>query len=111
VRQLYEDYPDYFFGQIGMANLYIGQGDLNQAEAILKPLMSRERLHVSEFTALCMANIQFFLAKDLPEGARTWLDMWAELDPDNHNLEYWRLRIGIKEKAGKFSLGKLFGRS
>jgi hypothetical protein len=35
------------------------------------------------------------LAKGEPEGARTWLQMWARTDPDNPDLPRWRDRIEL----------------
>lgn len=88
LRQNYQNHPDYFFGRVAMANLLIQQNDLDQAADLLFPLMSEQRLHYSEFVALAAAYIQLYQAKDEPEAARVWLDMWANIDPDDPNLRY-----------------------
>ena len=51
IPQIHEAHPDYFFGIIAMANLHTGKGEIEEAEALLLPLMSQERLHISEFRA------------------------------------------------------------
>ena len=43
------------------------------------------------------------MAKDMPEGAQSWLDMWAEIDPDNPNLHYYRRQVHKQQRGGKKS--------
>lgn len=93
LRQIHRDHPDYFFGRVGMANLCTRQGDLDQATELLYPLLSQQRMHITEFTALAVAYIQLYLAKDLPEAAQHWLDMWAGTDPDDADLHYWQRQV------------------
>lgn len=93
LRQIHRDHPDYFFGRVGMANLCTRQGDLDQATELLYPLLSQERMHITEFTALAVAYIQLYLAKDAPEAAQHWLDMWAGTDPDDADLHYWQRQV------------------
>jgi tetratricopeptide (TPR) repeat protein len=109
IRQVYHDYPDYFFGIIGMANLHTRRGETNQAEALLRPLFNRQRLHLSEFAALCTAHIQLYLARKMPEAVQTWLDMWARLDPDNPNLHYWRRQARVRSMAQKLNWRNRWG--
>jgi Flp pilus assembly protein TadD len=108
INQIYQDHPDYFFGRVGMGNLLTQQGDLDQAAEMLLPLLSHERLHITEFTALATAYIQLYLAKDMPDAAQHWVDMWANIDPDSVELEQWRLRLRIH---GWPKLPNLFKRS
>jgi predicted Zn-dependent protease len=103
VQRLYREHPDYFFGIVGRANLHLSQGETEQAKALLQPLMSRGRLHISEFNALAVANIQLSLAEGAPESAQSWLDIWSQVDPDNPDLDYWQRRL----KAGKLQLPNL----
>jgi tetratricopeptide (TPR) repeat protein len=110
IRQVYRDYPDYFFGIIGMANLHTRRGETDQAEALLRPLFNQQRLHISEFAALCTAHIQLYLARKMPEAVQSWLDMWARLDPDNPNLHYWRQQARVRSLAEKLNWSNLLGR-
>lgn len=93
VRKIHERHPDYVFACTGLAGLHVRDGEFDKAEELLKPLLSRQRFHFEEFAALCQAQIQLNLAKDNPEAAETWFDMWADADPDNPKLEYWRQRV------------------
>jgi len=99
VRQLHSRFPDYFFGVVGVAVLAIEEHDLDRAHHLLDDLMQRKKMHTSEFIALCRAQIQICLADKKPEAARTWLDMWARVDPDDQNMKNYRRRIGLMGKS------------
>ncbi|HWQ35530.1 MAG TPA: hypothetical protein VNQ79_21975 [Blastocatellia bacterium] len=44
--------------------------------------MKRKKFHLSEFSALCNAQIEISLARKRHEAARSWLEMWKRADPD-----------------------------
>jgi tetratricopeptide (TPR) repeat protein len=106
LRQNHQDHLDYFFGRVGMANLYTRQGNLDQADTLLYPLLSEQRLHITEFTALATAYIQLYLAKDLPDAAQHWLDMWAGIEPDDPQLHYWQQQVRWHRRPKKTGLFK-----
>jgi Tfp pilus assembly protein PilF len=109
LRQIHRDHPDYFFGRVGMANLYLQEGNIEQADALLHPLLSQQRMHISEFTALAVAYIQLFLAKDAPEAAQHWLDMWAGIDPNDPELRYWQRQVRLRHSPKKSGWRKRLG--
>ncbi len=103
VRQLHQRYPDYVFARTSMAQLCIRRGEIDEAQALLKPLLTRRRFHFSEFAAFCVAQIQLFLAQDNLDAARSWLDMWASADPDHHAIADWRRRLAkLKRRRRPF---------
>lgn len=77
-----------------MVGLYLEEGNTQQAEEIIRSLLTRSRLHITEFVALCQAEIKLQLAKGQPEGAQQWLEMWRQADPANPDLKYWQERAG-----------------
>jgi tetratricopeptide (TPR) repeat protein len=93
IRQIHERYPDYLFGRVNVAQLHIQDGELDKARELLTPLLTRRRLHFSEFAALCMAEISLFLAEGNREAARQWLQLWEGSDPDHPQLPEWRERV------------------
>jgi predicted Zn-dependent protease len=93
VRRAHARHPDYWFGRVGMARLATEAGRLDEASSLLEPLLRRRRVHLSEFVALAMAQIDLLLARGEKEGARTWLQMWADLLPDHPALPEWRRRV------------------
>jgi tetratricopeptide (TPR) repeat protein len=106
-EEIYVRFPDYFFGRVTWAQLLIQDKRLEEAEALLNPLLEQEELHVSEFHALANAHMELALAKDKPEAARSWLDMWQQIDEDDPQLWRWRLRL-FKPAELMRSMGKLF---
>ncbi len=98
IRELHARFPDYFFGIIAAANLEVIQGNLERAHELLNGLMQRKKLHTSEFTALCQAQIQSYLAENNREAARTWVEVWEKVDPENPSLKTYQRRIGPVKK-------------
>jgi tetratricopeptide (TPR) repeat protein len=101
LKQIQEAYPDYFFGQINRANQLISQGNYDAAHDILGVLLQRDRLHFSEFNALCEAHINLSLARNEIEAAETWLEMWSSVeDPSSPRLQQWQQRIQGRKGLG-----------
>ncbi|HEV3203185.1 MAG TPA: tetratricopeptide repeat protein, partial [Gemmataceae bacterium] len=90
---IHQRFPDYLFARVGVARQYVREGDLEKARGLLEPLHSRKRFHISEFVALCKAEIEWQLAKFGPAGARSWLEMWERTCPDDPELPQWRFRV------------------
>jgi tetratricopeptide (TPR) repeat protein len=99
-------YPDYFFGIISAANMAALAGNFEQTHELLNGLMQHKKMHTSEFAALCSAQIQIALKEKNREGARSWVDTWERVDPDNPNLEIFRLKV---ESPGIRTLAETFG--
>ncbi len=108
IHRLYEEHPDYFFGIIGMARIYIKEKQLDNAEELLKPLIQKDRMHISEFKALCISHIQLELARNKPEIANTWLAMWENADPDDPDIDHWNMQIRLSDNP-LMKAKKLFG--
>jgi len=97
IHQIIEHYPDYVFARVSMARTYILRGKIAEAKALLEPLLDRDRFHVMEFANFCAAEIELHIAEGNSEVARSWLDMWANVDPDHPAIEDLRLRL---DRAG-----------
>jgi len=99
-RQMMADihtrFPDYFFGIIAFASMEVIAGRMDHAHDLLNGLMQRKRMHTSEFVALCRAQIQAWLADKNKEAARTWLELWEKVDPDEPDLGYYHKVVGAK---------------
>jgi tetratricopeptide (TPR) repeat protein len=108
IHQLYEQHPDYFFGVIGMANLYLKDKKLEEAETLLKPLLLQRRLHISEFRALAVCQIQLSLARKRSEGADRWLEIWTDIEPDAPDLRYWEGKLRL-HRLKNMSLRQVLG--
>jgi tetratricopeptide (TPR) repeat protein len=93
VRRLHERDPDYLFARTYLAGAYTRRGEYDRAREILKPLLSRRRMHISELNALCGSEFLLAMAQGERESARGWVDMLARGDPDNPNLPILRARL------------------
>jgi tetratricopeptide (TPR) repeat protein len=93
IEQIHERHPDYFFGRTNLAFLRIRKRRFDEAEALLEPLLSLARLHVSEFEALMNVEIELHVARKSPDVARTWLNMWMQTDPGHPTVAMWQQRL------------------
>lgn len=103
VREIHEKHPDYFFGRVNMCHMLVLEGKREEAREMLRPLLTRRRLHTTEYSSLCIAEIDLFLADGKPEAARSWFQMWEQADPDNPQLAQWRQRLRIAGLWNKFT--------
>jgi len=94
LRQVHEQYPDYLFARTGLARLHVQNGQLAEARAMLEPLWAKKRWHFSEYASFCSAHIELLLAEGNREAAQSWLDMWADANPDHPDLPRYRDLLG-----------------
>jgi tetratricopeptide (TPR) repeat protein len=69
-------FPDYLFGIIHRVRDDISAGRFADARAKLNELLNRKRFHISEFRALCQAQIDLADAEGNPEVVELWQGMW-----------------------------------
>jgi len=98
-------FPDYFFGQIIVARRALQAKQLEQARRVLDKLLQKKQLHVTEFSALCACQIDFFIQDDKPEGALSWFEMWKQGYPDDPNLEKYEEIMGMISVLKKLKQG------
>jgi tetratricopeptide (TPR) repeat protein len=106
-------YPDYAFARCADATRLAGQGKFAEAHSLVEPVIQRNTLHVSEYTALCEAMCSILVQEEKLDEAATWLEMWREVVPDDQRQEKFVLlegyramntmldKIGKKGKSGK----------
>jgi tetratricopeptide (TPR) repeat protein len=93
VEQTAEMHPDYVFARCAMAEFLAQEGRLDEAHKWLDQLMEQPRFHVSEFSSLCKAQIEVLLAEGRVEGAKSWLQMFEQVNPDHYLLTCMRQRV------------------
>lgn len=101
--KIYEEYPDFFFGRVGMAHRHIERGETQEARKYLYPLLERERFQISELRSLCPAFAHIGLVERNYVFCRSWIDMWEDVDPEYESIKGWRkhleeLRKSLKEE-------------
>ncbi len=99
LRENHARHPDYLFSRVVLARLALQDKQLDQAQALLEPLMQKTRFHFSEFSALASAQIDLLFAQGLKEGARQWFDIWQAVSPDDPALDQYWLKF---ELLGRF---------
>jgi tetratricopeptide (TPR) repeat protein len=85
IVEMQRRFPDYFFGIIAAANAATINREFDKAEALLRPLLLRKRIHLTEFSSLCRAEVQLAVAKKERERARAWIDMEIALLGENED--------------------------
>lgn len=93
-REIVERHPDYIIGRCNLALFAAQQGNVEEAQEWLDPVLDAPAFHTTEFATLCHAQIELALARGQPQSARSWLQMWEQVDPDNPLLVQARLRLG-----------------
>jgi uncharacterized protein HemY len=67
--------------------------DYDEAEKWLEPVMEQTKLHFEELAAICQTRIRLELARGRRDAAQSWLDMWAGVEPDHPEIDYWRRQV------------------
>jgi predicted Zn-dependent protease len=81
--ETHQRFPDYFFARAAVAIIRAKKGEVDEAKILLEPLRTQSKYHISEFVALCMAEVEMDLAMGQPEAARHWANMLAQIEPDH----------------------------
>ena len=105
-----EKFPDYFFGWIISARRAMNKDDLETAQKYIDKMMTRQELHVTEFSALCMCQIDFMIEDDKPEGALSWYEMWQQGYPDDPRLNDYEEKMEIVDIMAKAKKLAKFGK-
>lgn len=92
-RRLVAEHPDYLFGRTNLVPYLIQAGQVDEAEALIRPLLQRQRLHFGEFGALAGAQIAVDIAQGKLDGAESWIKMWEQAIPDHPHLQIYRARL------------------
>ncbi|MGF1536997.1 MAG: tetratricopeptide repeat protein [Elainellaceae cyanobacterium] len=96
IRDIAERYPDYTFARVSLAKMHLMDGDVDEAEALLLPMLKRDRFHFLEFSAFSDAYIEMLVAKKQKDAARSWLGMWEQVDGDDLRLARWQRKLSGK---------------
>ena len=85
--QLYEKLGD------DRARKMVAEKRIEEAKDFVDPLLRRSTLHFSEFRALAEVEMEIALADNQTDAARSWLKMWEQIEPDNPELNEWKVLI------------------
>ncbi len=93
LKQIHQRHPDYLFARAGLARMHLQNGEIEKAEELVQPLLTRKRLHYSELVTLAGFQIELNLIKNQTNAAASWLQMLENAVPDHPNVAYWRKQL------------------
>ena len=106
INDTHQRFPDYLFAAAALAATHAQEGRIEEARALLNPLMTRSEFHISEYAALCMAEVELALAQGQPQTALTWVDMLERAAPDHPVIDHLRERL-VPPSSRDTLLGRL----
>ena len=95
-RSIHAKWPEYFFGRVFMANSATLEGRFDVAEQYLRPMLTQQRFHITEFRAMATAYIQLEIGKNRLNAAQSWIDLWKSLESDYPDLKMFQQRINAR---------------
>uniref|UniRef100_A0A7C2K148 Tetratricopeptide repeat protein n=1 Tax=Schlesneria paludicola TaxID=360056 RepID=A0A7C2K148_9PLAN len=112
VKETYDRFPDYLFGMIGMGELALQEGRLDDIPGIFHHTLvlhelqdGRKEYHLSEITAFYAFFGRYFCMTGEPAVAAAYLDMLEELNPDHPLVENLRkeLLLALFQEASQYA--------
>jgi tetratricopeptide (TPR) repeat protein len=99
LQQVADQHSDYVFAKVSLARLHLARNEVAVAEALLQPLLSRQRFSFTEFGEFSDGYLFLLMAQEHLDGAEAWLRMWESVDPNHPKLRHWQTMMG--DRAGK----------
>jgi tetratricopeptide (TPR) repeat protein len=111
LEELHRRNPEYLFARCNVAKRRAKDGDLGAAKELLKPVLRTKRLHVTEFTAMCGAQILIHSIEGNADGVERWAGMLRKVDPDAPELRHLRFMKQLEAVTKRAMLPKPSPRS
>ena len=92
---LRERFPDYTFGLLQEADRHVRRGEPEDALALLRPILKKQRLHFTELAALCKVQVHALIELEKPAEARMWIDVLAEHTPTDPAVQALREMVDL----------------
>ena len=111
-RELYRRHPDYLFARLGMAQVYMERGEVEQIPILfnntfeLKMLYPHRKVfHITEVLGFNSVMVEFLMRTDRPREARAYFDIMNRLEPDHpltqaaRRVVYGSRMLGLVKKV------------
>ena len=82
----FAQHPDYLFARLGVASSALLNDRIAEAEELGRPLLTRTQFHFSEFEAFADFQVRLAIAKEQPDAAIAWMEMWETVLPESPKL-------------------------
>jgi tetratricopeptide (TPR) repeat protein len=103
-HQIVADYPDYIPATAGVALYYLREGKIDQAAALLKPILKHQRFHFDDFIIFSNVYMHCLVQQDQMTAATGWLKIWKQVTPDVPELITWEKKmatVNLRDRAVK----------
>ena len=100
-EKMVQDYPEYVYARTTLARHHLleeTEEGIEKARELLLPLLERDKFHFDHFAEFSDAYLHLLLAQGNESGAKSWLDMWEQVDPENPRFVFWRFNMMTKEE-------------
>jgi tetratricopeptide (TPR) repeat protein len=92
-QEIIDRFPNYVPARASMARYHLHNKNIEAADALLKPMISRKRWHVDDFATFSNSYLQLLLAQKETKAAQIWLNLWAGVEPDRIDVQQWQRRL------------------
>ena len=89
----FAQHPDYLFARLGVASAALLNDRIAEAEELGRPLLTRTQFHFSEFEAFADFQVRLAIAKEQPDAAISWMEMWENVLPESPKLHSWQATV------------------
>jgi len=106
MEEIHEQFPDYLFAPISLAQFAAIDGDLDRARDLLEPILRAKKLHASEAIALFTTQVQIAIKRREFDSAKQSLALLVQIAGED-DPKVARLRRLIDTAAGQRGLSRL----
>jgi tetratricopeptide (TPR) repeat protein len=106
MEEIRDQFPDYLFARISLAQFAAIDGDLDRASDLLEPVFCAKRLHASEAIALFTAQVQIAVKRREFDSAEQSLELLAQFAGED-DPKVVKLRRFIHNASGRHRLRQL----
>ena len=96
--EVIKDSPNYVHARTSRSRAYLDNENLEAAQELLVPMLEWDRFHFEDFSEFSDVYIEYLMANDQEDGAKSWLNMWQQVDPEHPKLISWIVRLTDPEE-------------
>lgn len=93
IQEIIDRFPNYVPARASMAQYHLHNKNIEAADTLLKPMISRKRWHIDDFATFSNSYLQLLLAQKETKAAQLWLNLWAGVEPDRIDVQQWQRRL------------------
>jgi tetratricopeptide (TPR) repeat protein len=103
-EQIIADHPDYVPARVTLASYHLKQQEIDQADALLKPILKRTNFHIDDLAIFSEGYLQLLVQQKEIPAAQTWLKLWEQVTPDHPRIQHWHRTLNLLSVTGKVGM-------